>query len=68
MLLTNLYNLRLKMKKDKNPAQVVILLLMNSMYGETIIEPVETVEPLPILVIRNGKESIKYNPRRTRWV
>ena len=30
------------MKKDKNPAQVVIKLLMNSMYGKTIIKPIET--------------------------
>ena len=37
-----LYNLRLKLKRDKNPAQIVIKLLMNSMYGKTIIKPVET--------------------------
>ena len=37
-----LYNLRLKFKKDKNPAQMVITLLMNNMYGKTIIKPVET--------------------------
>ena len=30
------------MKRDKNPAQVVIKLLMNSMYGQTIIKPIET--------------------------
>ena len=30
------------MKKDKNPAQIVINLLMNSMYGKAIIKPVET--------------------------
>ena len=29
-----LYNLRLKLKQDKNPAQIVIKLLMNSMYGK----------------------------------
>ena len=38
----DLYNLRLKLKQDKNPAQIVIKLLMNSMYGKTIIKPVET--------------------------
>ena len=30
------------MKQDENPAQMVIKLLMNSMYGKTIITPVET--------------------------
>ena len=37
-----MYDLRLKLKQDKNPAQIVIKLLMNSMYGKTIIKPVET--------------------------
>ena len=30
------------MKQDKKAAPVVIKLLMNSMYGKTIIKPVET--------------------------
>ena len=30
------------MKNDKHPAHIVITLLMNSMYGKTIIKPVET--------------------------
>ena len=38
----DLYNLRLKLKQDKHPAQIVIKLLMNSMYGKTIIKPVGT--------------------------
>ena len=38
----HLYDLRKRLKKDKNPAQVVIKLLMNSMYGKTILKPVET--------------------------
>ena len=37
----NLYGLRLKLKPN-SPAQVVTKVLMNSMYGETIIRPVET--------------------------
>ena len=41
-VIEDLYNLRLKLKKDKNPAQIVIKLLMNSMYGKTIIKPLET--------------------------
>ena len=38
----DLYNLRLKLQQDKHPAQIVIKLLMNSMYGKTVIKPVET--------------------------
>ena len=34
------YDLRKKL--DKNPAQMAIRLLMNSMYGKSIINPVET--------------------------
>ena len=41
-VIEGLYNPRLKLKQDKNPAQFVIKLLMNSMYGKTIIKPVET--------------------------
>ena len=38
----DLYNLILKLKQDKSPAQIVINSLMNPMYGKTIIKPVET--------------------------
>ena len=41
-VIEDLYNLRLRLKQDKNPAQIVIKLLMGSMYGKTIIKPVET--------------------------
>ena len=41
-VIEDLYNLRRKLKQDKNPAQIVIKLLMNSMYGKTIIKPVGT--------------------------
>ena len=41
-VIEDLYNLRIQLNKDKNPAQVVIKLLMNSMYGKTIIKPLET--------------------------
>ena len=41
-VIEDLYSLRLKLKQEKNPAQIVIKLLMNSMYGKTIIKPVET--------------------------
>ena len=32
----------LNQKSDKNPAQVVIKLLMDPMYGKTLIQPIET--------------------------
>ena len=38
----DLYNLKLKINNDDNPAQMVIKLLMNSMYGKTITKPIET--------------------------
>ena len=41
-VMEDLYNLRLKLKQYKNPAQIVIKLLMNPMYGKTVIKPVET--------------------------
>ena len=36
------YDLRKKLKQEKNPAQMVIKLLMGSMYGKTITKPVGT--------------------------
>ena len=41
-VIEDLYNLRNKLKTYKNPAERVIKLLMNSMYGKTIIKPIET--------------------------
>ena len=41
-VIKNLYDLRLKLNNVQNPAQVVITLLMNSMYGTTSTKPVET--------------------------
>ena len=40
-VIEDLYNLRLKFKKGENPAQMVIKLLMNTMYGR-ITKPIET--------------------------
>ena len=37
-----LYRKRKELKKEKNPAQLVIKELMNSMYGKTILKPIET--------------------------
>ena len=41
-VIKDLHDLRKKFKQYKNPAQMFIKLLMNSMYGNTIIKPVET--------------------------
>ena len=41
-VIQHLYDTRLKFKEEKNPAQVAIKLLMNSMYGKTILKPIET--------------------------
>ena len=41
-VIQDLYDLRKKLKQDKNHAQMVIKLLMGSMYCKTIIKPVET--------------------------
>ena len=40
-VIKDLYDLRKKLNNYKNPAQIVKL-LMNSMYGKTIIKPIET--------------------------
>ena len=37
----HLYDLRKKLKTEKNPAEQLIKLLMNSMYGKTILKPIE---------------------------
>ena len=41
-VIEDLYSLRLKLTNDENPAEMVIKLLMNSMYGNTIIKLIET--------------------------
>ena len=41
-VIKNLYDLRLTLKDDSNPSEDVIQLLMGSMHGKTIIQPVET--------------------------
>lgn len=35
-----LFNMRVKLKKDKNPAEVIYKLIMNSSYGKTILKPI----------------------------
>ena len=41
-VIQHLYDTRIKFKNEKNPAQVAIKLLMDSMYGKTILKPIET--------------------------
>ncbi len=38
----HLYTKRKELKQAKNPAQLVIKEIMNSMYGKTILKPIET--------------------------
>ena len=40
--LRHLYSLRRDLKKTKNPAQLVIKKILNSMYGKTILKPIQT--------------------------
>jgi len=40
--ITGIFNERLKMKKEKNPMQLVYKLMMNGCYGRLILKPIET--------------------------
>lgn len=40
--ITNIFNERLRMKKQKNPMQLVYKLMMNGAYGRLILKPIET--------------------------
>merc|ERR1712167_356405 len=51
----HLYLQRIELKKEKNPAQIVIKELMNSMYGKTILKPIETET-----VVKSSAEYTKY--------
>ena len=39
-IIRNLFELRLKYKKEGNPLQEIIKLLLNSIYGKTILKPI----------------------------
>ena len=41
-VIRHLYNTRVKFKIEKNPTQVAIKLLLNSMYGKTILKALDT--------------------------
>ena len=51
----HLFNLRKKYKAEKNPIQAIIKLLMNSIYGKTILKPIEYKT-----VFKTVAESIPY--------
>ena len=48
----NLFNLRLRYKKEDNPLQEVIKLILNSIYGRTILRPIED----KMVFIQNNKK------------
>ena len=50
-----LFELRLKYKKEDNPLQEVIKLILNSIYGKTILKPIET----KIRLVKN-EEAIRF--------
>jgi len=41
-IIENLFNERLKLKKEGNPLEMIYKLIMNSAYGKTIMKPVDT--------------------------
>ena len=55
-VIQHLYDTRIKFKNEKSPAQVAIKFVMNSMYGKTILKPVETQT-----IIKYGYEAYEKN-------
>ena len=51
----NLFNLRLKYKAENNPVQEIIKLILNSVYGKTILKPIDTK-----IVFKTLEESAAY--------
>ena len=58
-VIKELFDIRLKKKKEKNPIQVVYKLIMNSAYGKTILKPIATDEK----IIHGETEMKKYLDR-----
>jgi hypothetical protein len=60
-VIVQLFNERLKAKKDKNPIQVVYKLMMNAAYGKTLIKPFS--EDVKIMNFKDAKTFItrQYN-------
>ena len=52
----NLFNLRLKYKAEGNPVQEIIKLIMNSVYGKTILKPIDH----KIVFKPEGQEAANY--------
>jgi hypothetical protein len=59
-----LFEKRLELKKDENPAEEVYKLLMNSAYGKSIMKPVETETRF----FDDDEEARKYITRHYNWV
>ena len=57
----HLYDLRRRLKREKNPAQLVLKLLMNSAYGRTILKPIETDCVVVPEERWEGYQSLNYN-------
>ena len=57
----HLYDLRRRLKREKNPAQLVMKLLMNSAYGRTILKPIETDCVVVPEERWEGYQSLNYN-------
>ena len=54
-VIEHLYEKRKELKSNKNPTQIMIKELMNSMYGKTILKPIETET-----VVKHKDEYDKY--------
>ena len=54
-VIKHLYTKRKELKSSKNPAQMVLKELMNSMYGKTILKPIETET-----IVKHEKDYNKY--------
>ena len=59
-----LFNERLNKKKEKNPAEVIYKLIMNSSYGKSIMKPVESESRF----FDNEKDFEVYLSRQYNWI
>ena len=60
-VIKHLYTKRKELKSNKNPAQMVVKELMNSMYGKTILKPIETETIVKQEKYYHKYVSFKYN-------
>ncbi len=57
-VIEELFELRLRYKRERNPLQVIIKLLLNSVYGKTILKPIDTETKF---VLKYDKERYLHN-------